>query len=307
MKVLLINPTGGPEEEYAALSKAGTELPQLGLAYVANSMKSDGHTVRVIDCHLQNFTTQRIVELVKNDGYAMVGISVYITTVHKTHKIASAVKADFPHVTICVGGPQATLDPHDFCKPYIDYVFKGEADYSINALIKSIERRQVPPDLPGLLQCVNGTLKGNHALSLMENLDELPLLNLKDFYDLSQFYPPIHIRGHKAINVVSVRGCPFNCTFCAAAEVNGRRVRSMSVARFVDQIEHYSSDGFDSIMVYDDTFTINKKRAVAISEELIRRKIDIVWNCWSRVDCVDHETLSAMRASGCYLIMFEEI
>ena len=78
----------------------------------------------------------------------------------------------------------------------------------------------------------------------------------------------------------------------------------MSAGKFVDQLEYYVSKGFDSFMVYDDTFTVNKKRAVDISREIIKRKLKISWNCWSRVDCVDVETLSCMKDAGCYYIMY---
>jgi hypothetical protein len=52
MKVLLINPTGGPEEEYGALAKAGTELPQLGLAAIAASLEQAGVECSLIDTHV---------------------------------------------------------------------------------------------------------------------------------------------------------------------------------------------------------------------------------------------------------------
>jgi anaerobic magnesium-protoporphyrin IX monomethyl ester cyclase len=186
----------------------------------------------------------------------------------------------------------------------VDYIFIGEADSTMPELVASLESGNKCPDLPGVLANHQGAFTGDSRLNLIKNLDQLPLLELDSFYDLSNYYPPIHVRGRKIINVASTRGCPYQCSFCAAAEVNGRNIRKMGVIRFVDQIQLYVEKGYDSITIYDDTFTIDKNRAVEISKEIINRKLNIAWNCFSRVDCVDYDTLSAMYEAGCYLIMF---
>ena len=106
------------------------------------------------------------------------------------------------------------------------------------------------------------------------------MIKLDEFYDLSNFYPPIHIRGKNVINLVSERGCPYKCTFCAVAEINGRKVRKMDPAKFIDMVEYHHRKGFDSFMFYDDTFSIDKKRTIEIAKEIIRRKMKIKWNCF---------------------------
>ena len=229
---------------------------------------------------------------------------MYITSVRKTHELSKRIKEVFPDVKICVGGPQVTLQPYTFQEDYIDYIFIGEADYSILELVGFLKAGENIPEIKGVLCNKGNNIKKSYALNLIEDLDKLPLIDLDNFYDLSKFYPPIYIRGKKVINLVGVRGCPFKCTFCAAAEINGRKLRKMSVSYFVDYIETYYGKGNDSFMFYDDTFTVDRKRAIQISKEIIKRKLKISWNCWSRVDCIDLETLSYMKESGCYLIVF---
>lgn len=302
MKILLINPTSGPEEEYGALAIAGAELPQLGIASVATSLMFNGYNVEIIET--KNLGIDKLLGIIDSNRYDILGFSVYITTVKKTIELSKIIKEKFPKIKICVGGPQVTLSPFDFKNDFIDYIFIGEADFSMIELIKNLEKGVIFPNIRGVLYNDGKQLKGNSSLNLVEDLDSLPLTDLDRLYDMSLFYPPIHIRGKKPVSVVSVRGCPFQCTFCAAAEVNGRKLRKISVTRFVDQIENYANRGYDSFMVYDDTFTIDKKRAILIAQEIIKRKIKISWNCWSRVDCVDFETLSSMKEAGCYYIMY---
>ena len=88
MKILLINPSGSPVEDYGALSKASTELPQLGLASVANSLTNNGHDVRIIDYHMERLDTDHLLKIIKECKYDLVGFSVYITSVKKTYELS---------------------------------------------------------------------------------------------------------------------------------------------------------------------------------------------------------------------------
>jgi radical SAM superfamily enzyme YgiQ (UPF0313 family) len=197
-----------------------------------------------------------------------------------------------------------TLAPNNFYQDCIDYVFIGEADYSIVELLDFLKTGNGYPNIPGVLYNDGSSLKGNRRINLVADLDKLPLIDLDKFYDISNYYPPIYQKGKRIINIVGSRGCPFKCSFCAAAQVNGRKLRQMSVTRFLEYIELYTNKGYDSFMFYDDTFTVDRKRVIQIAKEIIKRKLKISWNCWSRVDCIDLEALAYMKEAGCYLVVF---
>lgn len=304
MKVLLVNPTGGPESDYGALSKAGSEMPQLGLAAIATSLSKEGHVVRIIDSHVHKITEERLLGIILEEKYDVVGFSVYITSAQKTLHLAETIKARVPDVLVMVGGPQVTLSPGDFQKACVDYIFIGEADYSLATLLKGLERGEKNPDIPGVLYREGPLFKGQMTLNLVEDLDELPLIDLERFYDMAKFYPAVYQPGRRVVNLVGGRGCPFQCSFCAAAQVNGRRVRNLSIERFLEYVSLYRDRGYDSFMFYDDTFTFNRKRVIGICEAIIRKKWKMRWNCWSRVDCMDAEMLAYMKAAGCHSIVF---
>jgi radical SAM superfamily enzyme YgiQ (UPF0313 family) len=62
--------------------------------------------------------------------------------------------------------------------------------------------------------------------------------------------------------------------------------------------------GIYEMLIYDDTFTVNRKRVMDICEEIKRRKLDIGWDVRSRLDTVDREMLKIMRSAGCERIHY---
>ncbi len=303
MRVLLINPTDGPESEYGALAKMATELPQLGLAAVATALSAAGHHAEILDAHIQGLTVEGMVERVRRDKVDMVGFSAYVTTETRTNRYAEVLREHCPDVVVVVGGPQVTLAPHRFRTPAIDYVFVGEADESVVELVAALESGDPLRPIAGVIAnaAADATVP---PLRLVSDLDALPLVKLDTLYPLDRFYPPVDIRGDRFVNLVSTRGCPYKCTFCAAAEVNGRRVRGMSPAHFADHVEYYVKKGISSFIFYDDTFTVNKKRAGEICRIFIERKLKIQWKCFTRVDCLSMDLLRLMKDAGCYYVMF---
>ena len=55
---------------------------------------------------------------------------------------------------------------------------------------------------------------------------------------------------------------------------------------------------------YDDVFTLDKKRASAIADEILKRGIKIRWTCETRVNLVDKELLRHIKQAGCYAIAY---
>ena len=104
--------------------------------------------------------------------------------------------------------------------------------------------------------------------------------------------------------MISSRGCPFRCSFCDKS-VGGSRWRARTASDVVDEMVHLQRDlGIGFLNFYDDNFTLNRSRVMAICEELMRRGLDIEWKCEGRVDSVDAELLGIMRAAGCRVVAY---
>jgi radical SAM superfamily enzyme YgiQ (UPF0313 family) len=105
--------------------------------------------------------------------------------------------------------------------------------------------------------------------------------------------------------VLSSRGCPGRCIFCASHVVHGRRFRMRSPESLVRECkflkERYGIDQFDFA---DDTMTVSKKRMRRFCEMLLSEGVVISWDCNARVNTVDEEMLRLMKRAGCVRINF---
>ncbi|MDP6495065.1 MAG: radical SAM protein, partial [Dehalococcoidia bacterium] len=103
--------------------------------------------------------------------------------------------------------------------------------------------------------------------------------------------------------ILSSRGCPFTCNFCATAAMWGRRVRYRSGPSMIAEIQHcIDTFGVREFRFSDELFTVNKKRTRELMDYFAT--VDIHWKCSTRVDCVDRKTLEAMKRGGCREIAF---
>lgn len=107
------------------------------------------------------------------------------------------------------------------------------------------------------------------------------------------------------VQVFSSRGCPYRCNFCSYPEtMSGRDLRKRSVQNFVDELGyiHDRMPHIKEIFIEDDTFTADKERVVAICEEIIRRKLRLVWSCNTRAD-LPYWVMKKMKEAGCRLLV----
>jgi radical SAM superfamily enzyme YgiQ (UPF0313 family) len=99
------------------------------------------------------------------------------------------------------------------------------------------------------------------------------------------------------------RGCPFKCAFCDRPHL-GKRFRARSAQNVVDEFQACVELGIHEILVYDDTFTVGRRRVLEICDEIQRRGLDVGWDIRARVDTVDEDMLRALKAAGCERIHY---
>jgi anaerobic magnesium-protoporphyrin IX monomethyl ester cyclase len=109
--------------------------------------------------------------------------------------------------------------------------------------------------------------------------------------------------GYSTTSVMTSRGCPFQCDFCSRP-VFGNRFRSRSAKNVADEASVVRELGYGRIWFADDCFTLSRKRLVNICQELTNKRVDIGWECLSRVDTVDSEVAEKMKRAGCVRVFF---
>jgi radical SAM superfamily enzyme YgiQ (UPF0313 family) len=144
---------------------------------------------------------------------------------------------------------------------------------------------------------------------LITDLDNIPFpawhhLDITKYFDGGRLYPYIDIIGG--------RGCPYQCIFCQWPQLMfGNKYRLRSAKNIVDEIEYdlkvFPQLRSGEIFFEDDTFTLNKKRAYAICDEILKRRLKITWSVNARPDIFEVELFKTMKKAGCrlFLVGFE--
>jgi radical SAM superfamily enzyme YgiQ (UPF0313 family) len=161
-------------------------------------------------------------------------------------------------------------------------------------------------EILGLARRANGSWRTNAPRPFNKELDNLPFPKWELFPIESYATPRSSMAGPlKFLPMLSSRGCPFGCHYCPYPVGQGLPWRHRSPKNVVDEIEHLANDlGVRYILFRDPMFSMRLDRVQQICEEIQRRKLDIIWKCETRPDCLDEKTVMAMAAAGCNGINF---
>jgi hypothetical protein len=138
------------------------------------------------------------------------------------------------------------------------------------------------------------------APALIKKIDELPF-PAYHLYDIPKY---MRLMVNPGVTLITSRGCPYACTFCDA-EMTPRAV-PLDVTRARVRLDRALLKAYDppQFMFFDDLFTIQRKRVIAICKEIVRRGLFFEWACESRLDTMDFEMLRWMKKAGCVKIYY---
>lgn len=285
-------------------NKKANDYPPLGLGYLAAVLERDGHQVRIFDFSLDPRTPlEEDVQAVCAFDPHLVGITAMTSVYHSALETATLLKAYLGR-PIVIGGPHATVYPERILaeSPVIDYVVRGEGEETIQELVRILCNKGDLSTVRGLTYKVRGEVISNPDRPLITDLDALPF-PARHLFDLKR-YGLCTPDGQPMATILSSRGCPYNCSYCFKGIV-GRTYRQRSPENIIAEIRQVIDQyGIRNFYFIDDLFTIDVRRLEAITEQLIREKLDIRWQCLGRVDRVNADILRKMYAAGCRRIHF---
>jgi radical SAM superfamily enzyme YgiQ (UPF0313 family) len=255
-----------------------------GLFSLAAQALRLGHQVKVLN--LSAFPWPEVERVVRALDADLFGMSCWTANRRGVAFTADLIRKLHPRAHVIVGGPHATPFAREMLERHaaIDTVALGESEETFLELITRLERGEATSGLPGT------AYRDGTEVRLAP---ERPAIHDLDGLAAPHEYFGTHI-------LMTSRGCPWQCTFCGAETTWGRGFRGHSVEYVVDSMEKALEKlPVRMIQVKDDTFTANRKRALAICKEIRRRGLQFFWSCDTRVDVLSEELLLEMRLAGC--------
>ncbi len=299
IKVVLLNPPTLEEKE---------RTPDIGLGYVAASLRSHGHDPIVLQQEDQ-YDMPAVVERVLGFEPELIGIKVFSRDANVVSKLIDMLREKAPDIPIVLGGPHpSAVKPDIMWKQFgsrVNYIMKGEAELSILRMVEAMQGGDDPALLekvPGLIWMDDtGTLRDNPTY-LEPDLDKIsiPAWDLMDprTYNGSFFF---WMNRDVTAPVITSRGCPFLCTFCSQNIITGKQVRHRSIDAVLDEMEMLVNDyGVRHIDIVDDHFLLHKNYVRDLCSGILERNIKITWSCGgARLDGITADLIKLVEKSGC--------
>ena len=274
----------------------------IGLAYMAAVLEENDHEVTVIDCPALNMDQKMLKAKLESIQPQIIGITSMTPTIQSAVLSAQVAKQACPDSTVVLGGPHATfMDKQVLAEEQaVDVIVRGEGEQTLLELVQNAGNLKALETIQGITFRKNGQTIRNPQRPFIQNLDDLPRPAYKHF-DLEKY----RLFGRKMLPIITSRGCPSQCSFCTTSRIFGRPFRARSPKNVVDELEWLRDEhGADAFSFYDDTFTLDKNRAIKICEDIKNRKLGIPWDCQTRVSTVSEDMLSKMREANCQQVFF---
>jgi len=319
MKVCFINPPFkseygkfSRESRSPAIGHSGVLYYPLWLIYAAALTEKHGFDVKFIDAPAHPWNIEQTLQSVADIAFdsKLFVLDTSTPSINSDLKFAEKLKNIYPDSYIVLVGthPTATVDETMKNGPAIDAIARREYDRTIVELAQVLADDGDIGSVAGLSYRVgSGEVKNNPDREPLNNLDEIPMAAKFIKEHLSEYDYVFPAATYPAIQIFTGRGCPARCNYCVYPQVmHGHKYRERSVENVVAEFQYIAENFPDvkEIVIEDDTFTINKKRVVAICDKLIECGLNkrFRWLCNARVN-LDLNTMKKMKAAGCRLLI----
>lgn len=293
MKILLVKPP----------SATHLVIPPIGLAYLAASC--DGHSVTILDCLKEKYDFHLFAEHISTTKPDILGLTAFSLEIDAAIQCANIGKSINNKLITVIGGVHASNRPEEVLSSRnVDFIVTGEAEKSFPLFLKAASGELSYEEVPGLgYRNDSDTIVINKSEDYPD-IDEIQAPRY-DLLKLTEYPKTYQSKRFPVAPVITSRGCPFSCSFCSGHSVSGRKFRARSATHVVEEMRMlYNLYGIKEISIYDDNFTLNKKRVIDICSRLIDLDMDLTWNLPNGISLktIDRDVLKLMKKAGCYEI-----
>lgn len=288
------------------------KTPPLGIGYLLKALLPIKDIEGIfLDCQLLGTSSEQLLEQLQDyDDVLVIGFQVFSDVYPVLQQLVPRIRALFPDVIIIAGGPHPSGAAEQTLRenPQLDYVVKGEGEEALAQLVRALlagDLAEKEGSIPNLVY-----LKAGEIIYNQQKLIEVDDYGPPAWEELHpDQYPPVqHGTFHKSTKVVPIitsRGCPYNCTYCAGRQITGRKIRRRSIKNVVDEIEFLQKIyGFEEFIIEDENFTFYKEHVIEFAREIKDRGIDCFFSFPGgiRIDRIDEDIVKALKEMGTYMV-----
>ena len=239
---------------------------------------------------------KKFADVVRRSNPISVGIAYHTPLKPVIEIITSLVREVNPDIKIIVGSFHPTFCPEEVMQnPNIDFAVRGEGETPLLHLVREIKKDKPRWEtVPGIHYRDNGKVRYNANADVIRDLDDLPFPARDLVLDCD-----FSIYRHHSI--LTARGCPYSCAFCADKRLWGGTVRRRSIDKVIEEMR-FLVDTYNTnyVEIADGTFTYDRKYLQAFCNAKINQQLNIKWGCTARYDNLDEDILKLMKKANCY-------
>ncbi len=318
-KVMLINPSNAiPKDSVRRLT-----VP-LGILYIAACLE-DKYCVSILDSTCEGYyntkiqgdeliyglTDNQVKKRIKDFDPDIVGVSCMFSSSYERAQHHCQLVKEVKDVPVVLGGIHPSLFPEEsILHDAVDFVIAGEGEIRFRKLLDMLNEGKEDFHFDGIAYKKKGKVIHNVRTTAIEDLDALPfparnLIDYERYMKIGVPYAPFS-RGKRVCQILTSRGCPFNCFFCSTVKFWGRQFRMRSVDNIIAEIKYMIDEyNVDEVQFPDDNLTLHRNR----TKELFTRYKDEIGLPWCTptglmVKTLDKPLAKLMAESGAYQVTF---
>lgn len=284
-----------------------------GVLSLASYVKNNAHIqvdIEILDLNLytkeesESVIKLKMIEL----NPSIVGISQMFDSSYKyIYRISEIVKNADNSALVIMGGASITASYRQILneQKYIDAVCYSEGEL---ALLRLVNADNIQSELNKDPWVTRQSLLLREPSSVyINNLDEVinvdySLVSYREYGMEQAFSPTVKKSDDDSINqffMVTSRGCPFKCIFCAEPSYHGKGMRYASVESCIKHIEMLVEKyNLEVLTIYDDQLLLDRDRAKNLFRGLARFNIRVEMPNGLTVAFIDEELAFLMKKAG---------
>jgi anaerobic magnesium-protoporphyrin IX monomethyl ester cyclase len=285
------------------LWEAMQPYPPLGTLYAASYLRQHGYEVALFDAMLAESDEEWTAALNEHkpqfailyeDNFNYLSKMCLLRMRDAAFKMIAVAKSRGCIVILC--GADVTDHSSTYLEKGVDYCIIGEGE---ETLIELLDQLSAGKDAKDVIGVVSGDKLQVTRRRDISNLDKLPFpaWDLVDIQKYKNIWLSRH--GYFSMNMVTTRGCPYHCNWCAKP-IWGQRYNSRSPENVVAEMK-WIKENFepDHIWFADDILGLKPHWIEKLAGLLLEADAVIPFKCLQRADLVNEKTAAALAKAGC--------